>query len=118
MTCEAVATPARAAAGPRRDLLDEFEAGQLAVDFDFATPQEVLEWALGRWHPHLAVCTSFQAEGMALFDMAWRINPEARLFTLDTGRLPQTPHHVLHTFRPRHPLSAHPSLPPTPTPDP
>ncbi len=32
-----------------RDLLDEFEAGQLAVDFDYATPQEVIACALERW---------------------------------------------------------------------
>jgi len=33
--------------------------------------------------------TSFQADGMAILDMAWRINPDVRVFTVDTGRLPQ-----------------------------
>jgi len=73
----------------QRDFLDEYEAGQLANDFDFATPEEVIGWALDRWHSRLAICTSFQAEGMAILDMAWRIDPEVRLFTVDTGRLPQ-----------------------------
>lgn len=85
-----------------RDLLDEFDAGQLAVEFDLATPQEVLAWALERWHPRLAVCTSFQAEGMAILDMAWRINPEVRLFTVDTGRLHQETYDVIESVRQRY----------------
>src|SRR5215218_9419582 len=72
-----------------RDLLDEYEAGQLALELDFATPQEVLGWTLERWGNSVALCTSFQAEGMALLDMAWRIDPNVRVFTVDTGRLPQ-----------------------------
>jgi phosphoadenosine phosphosulfate reductase len=85
-----------------RDFLDEFEAGQLANDFDFATPQEVIAWAVERWHPRLAICTSFQAEGMAIFDMAWRINNEVRLFTVDTGRLPQETYDVIEQVRARY----------------
>ena len=85
-----------------RDLLDEYEAGQLANDFDLATPEEVLAWALERWHPRIAICTSFQAEGMALFDMAWRLNPAVRLFTVDTGRLPQETHDMIERVRDRY----------------
>ncbi|HXO21134.1 MAG TPA: phosphoadenylyl-sulfate reductase [Thermoanaerobaculia bacterium] len=82
-----------------RDFLDEFEAGQLAADFDYTTPEEVLAWAIERWHPRLALCTSFQAEGMAIFDMAWRINPAVRLFTVDTGRLPEETYEMIETVR-------------------
>ena len=85
-----------------RDLLDEFEAGQLAVDFDFATPQEVLGWALERWGSQVAISTSFQAEGMALLDMAWRLDPAVRLFTVDTGRLPQETYEMIETVRSRY----------------
>ncbi len=86
----------------KRDFLDEYEAGQLANDFDFSTPEEVLGWALERWHSRLAICTSFQAEGMALLDMAWRIDPEVRLFTVDTGRLPQETYDMMETVRDRY----------------
>jgi thioredoxin-dependent adenylylsulfate APS reductase len=82
-----------------RDLLDELEAGQLAVELDFATPQEVLGWALERWGRKVAISTSFQAEGMALLDMAWRIDPEIRLFTVDTGRLPQETYEMIEAVR-------------------
>ncbi len=88
--------------GERRDLLDEFEAGQLANDLDAATPEEVLEWAIARWRGRLAICTSFQAEGMALFDMAWRIDPAVRLFTVDTGRLPQETYEIMEEVRARY----------------
>ncbi len=85
-----------------RDFLDEFEAGQLANDFDFATPQEVLAWAIDRWGGRLAICTSFQAEGMAIFDMAWRIDNGTRLFTVDTGRLPQETYDAIELVRARY----------------
>ena len=41
--------------------------------------------AIGR---ELAIATSFQAEGMVLLDMAWRIDPGIRVITVDSGRLP------------------------------
>ena len=85
-----------------RDLLDEFEAGQLAVEMDDATPQELIGWALERWGSQVALCTSFQAEGMAILDMAWRIDPQVRLFTVDTGRLHQETYDVMETVRQRY----------------
>jgi phosphoadenosine phosphosulfate reductase len=86
----------------QRDLLDEFEAGQLAVELDSATPQEVLSWALDRWGSQAAICTSFQAEGMAILDMAWRLDPRVRVFTVDTGRLPQETYEVMEEVRRRY----------------
>jgi phosphoadenosine phosphosulfate reductase len=86
----------------RRDLLDEFEAGQLAVEFDDATPQEMIAWTLERWGPRAAICTSFQAEGMAILDMAWRIDHRVRLFTVDTGRMPQETYDMMEQVRARY----------------
>jgi len=85
-----------------RDFLDELEAGQLAVELDDATPQEMIAWALERWGSQVAICTSFQAEGMAILDMAWRIDPTVRLFTVDTGRLPQETYDVMEEVRRRY----------------
>lgn len=88
-----------------RDLLDEYEAGQLAVELDDATPEEVLEYTLERWGDQAAICTSFQAEGMVLLDMAWRISPEVRVFTVDTGRLPDETYEVVEAVRKRYGLA-------------
>jgi len=85
-----------------RDLMDEFEAGQLAVELDDATPQEVIAWALERWGSQVAICSSFQAEGMAILDMAWRIDNKVRVFTVDTGRLHQETYDVIETVRQRY----------------
>jgi len=85
-----------------RDLLDEYEAGRLAVELDAEPPQTLLAWALARWGQRAALCTSFQAEGMALLDMAWRIRPEVRVFTVDTGRLPPETYGVIEEVRDRY----------------
>jgi len=68
---------------------DEFEIGELGVEYDDQEPQEVLRWGIETFAPRrLAICTSFQSDGMALLDMAWRMDPNIRVFTVDTGRLP------------------------------
>jgi phosphoadenosine phosphosulfate reductase len=71
-----------------RRSLDEWGAGELAVQYDASEPQELIAWALETFGEHVAVCTSFQAEGMAILDMALQIDPAVRVFTVDTLRLP------------------------------
>ena len=70
------------------ELLDELEAGELSVEFEGAEPQELLEWALERFSPRIALSTAFQIDGVALLDMAYELDPSIRVFTVDTGRLP------------------------------
>jgi phosphoadenosine phosphosulfate reductase len=84
----------------RRVTFDEWEAGELSVAYDDQEPQEVLRWALETFAPErVAVCTSFQADGMAILDMAWRINPDVRVFTVDTGRLSQETYDLIDRVR-------------------
>ena len=96
-----------------RLVLDELEAGELAVEFDDQPPQAVLEWALDRLHPRIAVCTSFQAEGMVILDMAWRIDRDVRVFTVDTGRLPQETHQMIDAVRERYGMEVEVTFPDT-----
>jgi len=70
-------------------LLDAMEAEELSALYQQEPAQEVVAWALDRFHPRCAISAGGGAEGMALVDMAWRHNPDVRVFTLDTGRLPQ-----------------------------
>jgi 3'-phosphoadenosine 5'-phosphosulfate sulfotransferase (PAPS reductase)/FAD synthetase len=80
--------------------LDEWEAGELGVEYDDREPQEVIGWALETFAPErIAVCTSFQIDGMAILDMAWRIRPDVRIFTVDTGRLPQETYELIDRVR-------------------
>lgn len=52
-----------------------------------STPQDVLAWALGRFSPNIALASSFQHAILA--DMVLKIDPKARIFGIDTGRLPE-----------------------------
>ncbi len=85
-----------------RYLMDELEAGEAAVELDSQEPQEVLGWAVERFGSQLGICSSFQAEGCALIDMAWRIDPTVRVFTIDTGRQPEQTYQLIDRIRDRY----------------
>jgi phosphoadenylyl-sulfate reductase (thioredoxin) len=68
-----------------------------------AAPQDVLAWALSAFRrEQIALCTSLQDEGMALLDMAWRIDPGIQVFTIDTGRLPAATLDLMEEVRGRY----------------
>jgi phosphoadenosine phosphosulfate reductase len=71
------------------ELLDELEAGELSVEFEGEEPEAVLEWAIERFAPRIAISTAFQTDNVILIDMAYKIDPEIQVFTIDTGRLPR-----------------------------
>src|ERR1700690_1679684 len=49
--------------------------------------EEVLRWGLAEFHPQAAIASSFGAEDVALIDIAARVRPDIRIFTLDTDFL-------------------------------
>ena len=56
-----------------------------------ATPREILEWAVQRFHPRLTMATAFGAEGCVLLHLLSEIEPAVRVFNLDTGyQFPET----------------------------
>ena len=85
------------------ELLDELEAGELSVEFEGEEPEAVLEWAIGLFGPRLGISTAFQIDGVALIDMAYRLDPEIRVFSVDTGRLPAETHELIARLRDRYP---------------
>jgi phosphoadenosine phosphosulfate reductase len=103
--------PAIAEAGAARGLAPEAVA-RAARDLAEAEPQKVVHWALGAFRrERLAVCTSFQVDGMAILDMAWRIDPRVRVFTIDTGRLPAETYAVIEAVRARYGIAVEVYLP-------
>lgn len=78
------------------------EIGSLNDRFESASPQEILGWADDRFGTNLALMSSFGLEDVALFDMFWRINPNARIMTLDTLRLPTETYTVMDRVRARY----------------
>ncbi|MGI8802223.1 MAG: phosphoadenylyl-sulfate reductase [Solirubrobacteraceae bacterium] len=55
-----------------------------APDLERRTAEEVLAYAVERFHPSLVMACSFQKEESVMVDMLMRIEPNARVFTLDT----------------------------------
>jgi 3'-phosphoadenosine 5'-phosphosulfate sulfotransferase (PAPS reductase)/FAD synthetase len=85
-----------------RDLRNTWTIDDVAQRFASAPAEELIAWAIEQWGPRMAVCTSFQAEGMVILDMARRIDPKVRVFTVDTGRLPQETYDLMERVRERY----------------
>jgi len=68
------------------------ELAQLAERMAASTPQEILAWALDTFRPRIALACSFGGPtGMALLDMALRLDSSVPVFYLDTSLLfPET----------------------------
>jgi len=65
----------------------EEDIKSLNREFETSSPQDILAWASQNLGSSVALATSFQVQGMVLVDMFAKTDPEARIFTLDTGRL-------------------------------
>jgi phosphoadenosine phosphosulfate reductase len=60
-------------------------------DLESASAEEVLAYGVQHFHPRLIMACSFQKEESVLLHMLASIEPEARVFTIDTGVLfPET----------------------------
>ncbi len=68
-------------------------------DLEASSAEEVLEWALKEYGNKVALACSFGAEDVVLIDMMVKIDPQAHIFTLDTGRLPQETYEVMEKIR-------------------
>ncbi len=91
------------AGGGMTVLLDELDAGELSIRFEGEEPQALLEWALGEFGSSIAISTAFQIDGSVLIDMAYAIDPSVRVFSVDTGRLPDETLAFADTLRTRYP---------------
>lgn len=77
----------------------EIDAGA----FEDLGPEEILTWAIKNFHPSLSLSCSFGApEGLVLLDMMHRLEPTSRVFTLDTGRVPQATFDLMDRVRDRY----------------
>ncbi|MFN4336496.1 MAG: phosphoadenylyl-sulfate reductase [Candidatus Nitrosocaldus sp.] len=77
----------------------------IARELESKSAEEVLRWAIDRFHPRIALASSFGAEDVVLIDMLARIRNDARVFTLDTGRLNQETYDVMDAVRDRYNVS-------------
>jgi phosphoadenosine phosphosulfate reductase len=70
-------------------------ARQLNEQFQGLSSQMVLEYLLKKANKRVALSSSFGAEDQVLTDMMLKIEKNANIFTLDTGRLPSETYSVM-----------------------
>lgn len=78
------------------------ETARVDQQLDPAAPEAILRWALQAFVPDIALASSFGVEDVVLIDLWWRISPEVRVFTLDTGRLPEETYALMDRIRERY----------------
>lgn len=61
--------------------------------------EDIIKWAFDIYGHKVAIASSFGAEDVVLIDMAAKVTPEFRVFTLDTGRLPRTTYELMDEIR-------------------
>ncbi len=78
---------------------------KLNKDLQNAGPQEVLHYFLNEYKGRIAFATSLGAEDQVLTQMIAEIDPECKIFTLDTGRLFQETYDLIEKTMARYKLS-------------
>ncbi len=64
--------------------------------------EDAIRWAVDHFHPRAAFASSFGAEDVVVTDLLLRARTDARIFTLDTGRLNEETHEVALRIRERY----------------
>ena len=63
---------------------------------------DAIRWAVDTFHPHAAFASSFSAEDVVVTDLLLGVRADARIFTLDTGRLHEETHEIAQRIRERY----------------
>ncbi len=80
-------------------------------ELDYLPAEELLAWGIRTYGDRFAISTSFQKSGMVIIDMAARITSKIRVFTLDTGRLPEETFEMMDIVRSRYGIQIETVLP-------
>lgn len=79
--------------------MQQDEARKLSQEFEQQTPEKLLEWAFQKFGSKVVIASSFGAEDVVLIDMVLKIHRQARIVTLDTGRLPEETYAVMDAVK-------------------
>ena len=75
------------------------ELSKLNEAFEKSSAVALLQWALKKFSPKIALASSFGAEDVVLIDILVKLDPRIRVFTLDTGRLNEETYEVMDRVR-------------------
>lgn len=70
--------------------------------FEKMNAKELLAWAVQQFYPKIGLASSFGAEDMVIIDLLSKLGSRAKIFTLDTGRLPQETYDLMDETRSRY----------------
>ncbi len=77
-------------------------------EFENKTAEEIIEWALKEFKDKISLACSFGAEDVLLVDMVYKIGRKTgivpKIFTIDTGRLPQETYDVMEKIMDKYKL--------------
>ena len=94
-------------------ILSQEEITRVAYEYENRSAEELLTWCLKQFEDKMSLATSFGAEDMALTDILLRIRPDAHIFTLDTGRLPEETYRVWQQTEEKYATRVQPFFPDT-----
>ncbi len=84
---------------------NETAIAEVAKSMESQSPEAVLRWGIENFFPKIGFASSFGAEDVVVIDLLVKINPNAIIFTLDTGRLPEETYEVMDQIRERYGVS-------------
>ncbi|MCG3110032.1 Phosphoadenosine phosphosulfate reductase [Metallosphaera sp. J1] len=79
----------------------EEEIVRLSQSMEGMDAEQIVGWAMENFQGRLAIASSFQVEDMVVLDIASRYG-KVRVFTIDTGRLPQEIYDLIDAVRERY----------------
>jgi phosphoadenosine phosphosulfate reductase len=82
--------------------MTELDLQRVREDLSAAGPERTLAWAVSAFGERVALASSFGVEDVALVDMLTRVASRARIFAIDTGRLPEATYEVMEAVRERY----------------
>lgn len=68
-----------------KNTLTPSEVARLSDEFESATPQEIIQWAVDTFSPNMALSSSFQTHSVPMLHIVNQFQPEMRIFFLETG---------------------------------
>lgn len=77
------------------------QVDELNARFEPQDAQALLAWAAETFGSELVVASSFGVEDIVLMDLAISVDPNTRIFTLDTGRMHQETYDTMEAVRTR-----------------
>lgn len=85
-----------------QERFSEQELANINGRFEMVGTEDVLKWVDEIFGTDAVQMSSFGLEDVALYDMFWRVNPKARVMTLDTLRLPTETYTLFDQFQLRY----------------